>query len=164
MIPWPEFLRLVIQVLGRRIDQDPGQLAATSSPPNRSLFIVAGPGTWKSTALVLRWLKLVLVDDIEPESILATTFTRKAASKLRSRILGWGDRLREAVLACTSLDSTTQEGLRKLDFNRVVTGTLDTIAEEVLPTFRARGTQPPIPLKEFVANAIMQRSALWNGH
>jgi DNA helicase-2/ATP-dependent DNA helicase PcrA len=163
MILWPRFLDLVIQTLSRRIDEDPGQLQAISAPREMSLFLVAGPGTGKTTALVLRLLKLILVDDLEPGAILATTFTRKAAAELRSRVLGWGDRLRQGILADATVDEMTRRRLRRLDFNRLVTGTVDSIAQDLLTRFRPRGTQPPIPLDEFVANAIMQRSALWIG-
>ena len=51
------------------------------------LFIVAGPGTGKTACLTLRILKLILVDGVSPRGILATTFTKKAAAELRSRIL-----------------------------------------------------------------------------
>src|SRR5436309_1195394 len=67
-------------------DQD----AAVLAPPSPPVFIVAGPGTGKTTVLSLRVLKHVLVDGFSPDTIMATTFTRKAADELRSRILSWG--------------------------------------------------------------------------
>ena len=47
------------------------------------LYIMAGPGSGKSEVMVARALKLVLVDGVEPESIILTTFTVKAARNLQ---------------------------------------------------------------------------------
>ncbi|MBK6427806.1 MAG: UvrD-helicase domain-containing protein [Blastocatellia bacterium] len=69
---------------------DAQQHQAVSAPATMALFIVAGPGTGKTASLTLRILKLALVDGVPPRGILATTFTKKAAEELRSRILGWG--------------------------------------------------------------------------
>lgn len=165
MTSWPHFLSLVIdpQILNTRIDQDESQQAAVSADADESLFIVAGPGSGKTTVLTLRLLKLVFVDDVDPQAILATTFTKKAATELRSRILGWGNRIRHALLTDTAnvLSPELEDRLHRLDLNRITTGTLDSIAEQVLSDFREPGTQPPIPLDEFVANALMLRSGLW---
>ncbi len=163
MIPWSQFLSLVTDpnLLNRRIDQDSAQEDGVRASVDESLFIVAGPGSGKTTVLTLRVLKLIYVDSIDPRAILATTFTRKAAAELRSRILGWGDELRQAILATPSTTTALAEQLGKLDLNQVITGTLDSIAEQVLGDFREPGTQLPILLEEFVVNAMMQRSGLW---
>ena len=165
MIPWNRFLALVTDpnTLNRRIDRDQAQQDAIRADANQSLFIVAGPGSGKTTVLTLRVLKLIFVDGIDPAEILATTFTRKAAAELRSRILGWGDQLRRALLGDSASSSQLQNTLKRLDLNRVITGTLDSIVEQTLADFRASDTQPPILLEEFIARAIMQRAGLWNG-
>lgn len=168
MVPWSRFLALVVDtgVLGRHIDRDAGQHAAVSAAAGESLFIVAGPGSGKTTALALRVLRLVFVDRIDPKAILATTFTKKAATELRSRILSWGDQLRRAMLADPAILTSSpdlEEELRRLDLNRVTTGTLDSIAEQALADYREPGTQPPIPLDKFVADAQMLRLGLWRG-
>jgi DNA helicase-2/ATP-dependent DNA helicase PcrA len=62
-----------------------------------AVMVLAGPGTGKTTALALRVLKLIFVDRQDPGGILATTFTKKAAAELRSRILGWGDSLKRRL-------------------------------------------------------------------
>src|SRR5215208_1908784 len=141
MITWDCFLSLVIDtdVLGRRIDRDAGQYAAVSAAATESLFVVAGPGSGKTTALALRVLRLVFVDGVDPKGILATTFTRKAATELRSRILSWGDLLRRAILAdpaITTGSTGLEDELRRLDLNRIITGTLDSIAEQTLADYR----------------------------
>lgn len=154
MITWNDFCNLVTSTLGRTLDpnKDRNQWEAISAPLDESLFLVAGPGSGKTTVLALRILKFVFVDGVDPSTILATTFTRKAAAELRSRILGWGDKIRkELVLLRPSLKSQ----LEQLDLNRIVTGTLDSIAEEVMRDNRAPGTQPAIVIEEFVADALM---------
>lgn len=141
------FLDQVNTVLGKRLDSDQQQAVTVES--NKSLFLVAGPGSGKTTVLTLRVLKLVYVDGIEPDTILATTFTRRAADELRSRILGWGDILRRAL----AVHATPHQyaWLKQLDLNRIFTGTLDSVAEQVLRDFRTSGMPPPVVLDEFVA-------------
>src|SRR6478735_6934986 len=76
---------------------DDNQRDAVEKPVDAGLFIVAGPGSGKTTCLTLRILKLVLVDGVPPRGILATTFTVKAAEELRSRILSVGFQLLETL-------------------------------------------------------------------
>ena len=86
MLTYPEFVASVQAAIPRfnvhwlNAEQD----QAVSAPQNPPTFIVAGPGAGKTTVLVLRVLKLILVDQIPPTGIIATTFTRKAAGELRS--------------------------------------------------------------------------------
>ena len=49
-------------------------------------IILAGPGTGKTTVLTNRILYLIKEKNINPESILAITFTNKAALEMKSRI------------------------------------------------------------------------------
>ena len=163
MINWNDFERAVISNLNRNISRqsNPNQNDAIQAPLNQSLFIVAGPGSGKTTVIALRVLKLIFVDDIDPSNILVTTFTRKAAGELRSRILGWGDQLRHVFMQ-QSAYSHVRDQLRRLDFNRIITGTLDSIAEEILGDYRAPGTPPLIVIEDFVSNALMIQVGLFN--
>lgn len=68
------------------------QDAAVSALPSSPVFIVAGPGTGKTTVLALRVLKHIFVDGFPPESIMATTFTRKAAKELS--VKGFSEKLK----------------------------------------------------------------------
>lgn len=128
--------------------------------PNQPLFIVAGPGTGKTTCLSLRILKLILVDRVPPKSLLATTFTKKAAAELRSRILGWGFRILEALEADPTIPAETKLALKRLDINQVMTGTVDSLCEQLLRDYRDPGTQPPILADDFVAKTLLLREGL----
>ena len=163
MINWNDFENTVVSQLKRNISRqdNPEQNSAICSTPDKSLFIVAGPGSGKTTVIVLKVLKLIFVDDVDPSNILVTTFTKKAASELQSRILGWGDQLRKAFTKIPSYNSIKNR-LDRLDFNRVVSGTLDSIAEDILRDNRAPGNPPPVVIEDFVSNALMIRIGLFN--
>jgi ATP-dependent helicase/nuclease subunit A len=51
-----------------------------------SLLVRAGAGTGKTTVLVERFVKAVTEDEVGVESILAITFTEKAAAEMRTRV------------------------------------------------------------------------------
>ena len=53
---------------------------------DRSLLLSAAAGSGKTTVLVERFVRSVLEDDLAAESILAITFTDKAAGELRARV------------------------------------------------------------------------------
>ena len=52
-----------------------------------AVMVVAGPGTGKTTVLTLRIAKILLETQINPENILALTFTENAAHEMRKRLL-----------------------------------------------------------------------------
>ena len=61
------------------------QREAVSSPLENTL-ILAGAGSGKTRVLVHRIVWLIDVEQISPQSVLAVTFTNKAAAEMRSRI------------------------------------------------------------------------------
>jgi ATP-dependent DNA helicase UvrD/PcrA len=138
------------------------QKDAIEQKSNAPLFIVAGPGTGKTTCLTLRILKLIFVDGISPEGILATTFTKKAAEELRSRILSWGFRLIEEIEKDATISKKAKSIVSKLDINQVLTGTIDSICEQLLQDYRDPGTQPPILIDGFVGKTLLLREGLFN--
>jgi len=97
MIKLGDFIPLVRAAIPRFREEPPDdqQVRCMLSPSDAPLMIIAGPGSGKTTVLVLRALRFVFVDGIMPEEVVLTTFTRKAASELRSRLIEWGHLLGE---------------------------------------------------------------------
>src|SRR5262249_13200340 len=60
------------------------QLAAVEA--RGEVFVSAGAGTGKTTVLVERFVRAVRDDGLDVDSVLAITYTRKAAGELRARI------------------------------------------------------------------------------
>lgn len=134
---------------------NPQQVKCILFPTNKPLMIVAGPGTGKTTVLVLKALKLVFVDGIMPEQIILTTFTKKAAEEIRARLIEWGITLQEYL----NKNSKSSKDLKSVDINRFITGTLDSICEDVLTTYRDPGDPAVVLLESFVSNAFF----MWKG-
>ncbi|MCS7256914.1 MAG: UvrD-helicase domain-containing protein [Thermomicrobium sp.] len=71
------------------------------------LLVIAGPGAGKTEVMLRRAAYLILDRGIEPEAILLTTFTRKAAEELRVRLARFlGGRI-ERVLITTIMASAS---------------------------------------------------------
>lgn len=160
MISLDEFLEaLKLPLQGRYLDQEQREVVAY--PPDRPLIVVAGPGTGKTTAIAARALKMVFVDRFDPASIMLTTFTKRAAAELRSRVLGWGYAVRDEFSRLIR-DEQDLEYLSSLDVNRFITGTLDSLTEEILGKHRRPDIPPPVVLDQFVADGILLTSGLFD--
>lgn len=135
------------------------QRDAIAATRDRPLFVVAGPGTGKTTTLVLRALSFTFVDGISPEDILITTFTKKAGREIRSRLIEWGTDIREHLLGVAQAagDTAYAEFLSIVDVNRYVAGTLDSICEEAVRDMRGPNEAPPVVLDESAARALLAR-------
>lgn len=131
--------------------------------PHPPTFIVAGPGAGKTIVLVLRVLKLILVDQLVPSSVITTTFTRKAAGQLRSRILSWGYATVNLAIqnAHQAGDPQRVQWLRDIDVNAIRVGTLDSLAEEFLIECRTPGQITPTTIETFLARGLMRRQGFF---
>ena len=155
------FSTAVKETLERDLSGNPDQYRAVVAPQEKSLFLVAGPGSGKTTAIALRILKLIFVDDVPPEAVMATTFTRKAAGELRSRILQWGDQLRTRF---RSTAPGTKAQLDQLDLNRMTSGTLDSICQNIMTEFRNPGDTVPVVVEDFIAKGLLLRYGLFKDY
>ena len=142
-----QFLELAKRRAGRDLlDADnSAQWEAATYAGESVLQIVAGPGSGKTTAIVLRALRHVFVEVVLPESILITTFTRKAAKELRTRWLEWG----AAILKEVKSDN-------RPDLNKCMIDTLDSVAHRVLSDYRPIGEPSPM-VSETPASAVTLR-------
>ena len=130
----------------RALNQE--QRRAVAHPTERVLQIVAGPGSGKTTVLILRGLRLVFVDGIMPEQILVVTFTKKAARELRSRWLRYGEAIKSAI-----------GGLGRIDLNRCQIGTLDSIAQQALTDYHPPGGTAPVVMDKAASLLALRRFA-----
>src|SRR5262245_42460625 len=70
-----------------------------------TMFIQAGAGTGKTTAIVNRIVKLLATGRVRMDRLAAITFTESAAAELRNRI-------REALGVAASSDQPSEEAAR----------------------------------------------------
>ena len=160
MISYEEFEDIVVNILKRDISSNHDQKNAIISKENEGLFIVAGPGSGKTTVIVLKILKYIFVDDVKPNEILATTFTKKAADELYSRILGWGDEIKNHLIDNAGDDFDLLMAINRIDFNQITLGTTDSIAQELLRVHKEPGTNQEEVIEEFVAKFAMVKILL----
>ncbi len=166
MISYKEFEEIVVNILKRDIISNKQQKEAILAPVNESLFIVAGPGSGKTTVMVLKILKYIFVDDIKTDEIISTTFTRKAADEIYSRLLSWGDEIKKYILKnntnCDDFNEISKKLVKidKIDFNQILIGTIDSVAEELMKIHKDPGTNLPIVIEKFISKSAMINAGL----
>ncbi|MBZ4418754.1 UvrD-helicase domain-containing protein [Myxococcus sp. RHSTA-1-4] len=110
------------------------------------LWIIAGPGTGKTHTLVWLVLKRLLVDRVAPERVFLTTFTRKAATELESRL----------VLSRQKLVDAKVPGADGFEVTQLCIGTLHSLCSRILqdvrypPAFRIRVLEDEMAQQFFV--------------
>ena len=144
MISQDKFIDLVVNVLKRDIDGNLNQKEAILSSVGESQYLVAGPGSGKTTVIVLKVLKYIFVDDIHPSKIIVTTFTNKAANELKTRTINWA----ESIINYLDLDYD-------FNLNDIIIGTLDSIAEECISKY-----EDVEVIDKFTSSAIMMQTLL----
>lgn len=134
------------------------QARARALDPRGSWLVQAPAGSGKTELLVQRILALLAIVD-EPERIVATTFTVKAANEMRSRVMRALDDVRSGTaarsphhaqtlaLAAAALARDSERGWQLLAFpGRLDLGTLDALAARIAqqaPVASALGRLPP---------------------
>ena len=87
--------------------------------PEKTMAISAGAGSGKTRVLVERYIRIVLDGLAEIDEILAITFTKKAASELKSRVR---ERLQEVFQSGKGEKKIIAEkALRKIDSSPIST-------------------------------------------
>jgi DNA helicase-2/ATP-dependent DNA helicase PcrA len=122
LITTPELLETVERDTGRKLNTEQKQAISHDNGP---LWVLAGPGSGKTEVLVLRCLKVALVDEVEPRSIILTTFTEKAARALQERLLS-----RKAAV------QRKFRSVANVNVSDIRVGTLHSIANDIMHEFR----------------------------
>jgi ATP-dependent helicase/nuclease subunit A len=97
--------------------------------PSQNIVLEASAGTGKTRVLVERYVNLLLAG-VDPDNILAITFTRKAAAEMRQRIV---ERLREASRS-SQLDAKRWRDLRER-LSDIAISTIDAFCLSLLREF-----------------------------
>ena len=117
-----------------------------------TLFVDAGAGSGKTSALVSRVQELVVTDGIPIEQIAAVTFTERAAAELRDRLRA---RL-EAAARHTTTETTRERAEAALDgLDLAAIGTLHSFAQRILTEHPIEAGIPPlIEVLDEVASSV----------
>jgi len=94
------------------------------------LWVIAGPGSGKTEVLILRCLRLMYVDEVNPRAIFMTTFTEKAARELQDRLVSYG-----------AWVASQAEEAQDVDISHVRVGTLHSLCNDIMHEFRYEGYQ-----------------------
>lgn len=121
-----EMLEIIQPVLGYQIDQEQLDVIEHNIGP---LWVVAGPGSGKTEVLVIRTLKLIFVDNVDPKSIIITTFTEKAAKNLFDRILNYASYIYQRY---PNLE-------RQIDIHSLRIGTLHSLCSDIMLEYKYPG-------------------------
>ena len=113
-------------LVGYNLSPDQETAVKTISGP---VLVSAGPGSGKTETLVARTLRLIIVDKVPPQSIVLTTFTRKAARQML-------DRLSQRLIVLKSKYPKIPE-IQRAELQGIRLGTVHSIAEELLSEVRS---------------------------
>jgi ATP-dependent exoDNAse (exonuclease V) beta subunit len=106
-----------------------------------TLFVAAGAGSGKTTALIDRVLALVISGDCELEGIAAITFTEKAAAELRDKLRRGLEQLLNEPATPDDDRDRVRVALEQLDGAAI--GTLHAFAQRILSEHPIEAGLPP---------------------
>jgi len=133
------------------IDQ-PARDRITNHGLDETLFVEAGAGTGKTTALVGRIVSLVIERNVPVTRIAAITFTEAAAAELKDRVRAELER-RLAGTSDPALETTIQGALDDLD--GAAMQTLHAFAQRILSLYPLEAGLPPqITVADDIRSAI----------
>ena len=128
------------------------------------LLIVAGPGTGKTYTLTQRIFHLIETKKINPEHILAVTFTRKAAQEMRTRLMSLLNRIDKPPLI------TTFHGLcwRLIKENYIKTRPFEIITpddrfmilKDAMDLVQKRGIKLSVSMKVFMDEIVAAKQSI----
>lgn len=118
-----ELKQIIEPILRHSISEEQAEIIQHSNGP---LWVIAGPGSGKSEVLVIRTLKLIFVDNINPKSIIITTFTEKAARNLFERILNYASYIFQNYPALS----------RVIDINSLRVGTMHGLCNDIMLEYK----------------------------
>lgn len=107
--------------------------------PLGPLWVIAGPGSGKTETAIIRCLRLMYVDRVNPRSIFLSTFTDKAARELQDRL--------SAYSAWISFRAQAES--EAIDVSHVRVGTLHSLCNDIMHEFRYSGYQNYRLMDEF---------------
>lgn len=149
-------------------------MAHSPRNPYRSCIVDASAGTGKTYQLSRRFLFLVAAH-AEPSEILTITFTRKARSEMRARIVAFASELASDRLAQQEFDNEINDYYRQVSDNyqppksgkvvgekifnqsqRLKISTFDSLFREWIASFASQGFAVPYPFKMISAEKIVE--------
>lgn len=106
-------------VNGFELDLDEQQYAAVVAPVDSPVLVLAGAGSGKTRVLTMRVVHLIK-SGVRPESLVVTTFTRKAADELKERLVPLIGKEVAGSVMCNTIHGVCLAMLREEDMAREV--------------------------------------------
>lgn len=122
------------------LDQDTRNLI-TLEGLDQTLFVEAGAGSGKTSALVERIVNLVIVEGIRLSSVAAITFTEAAAAELQARIRVRFEQMRDDTDLDVAQRDRANEAIADADLAAI--STLHGFASRILSEFAVAAGLPP---------------------
>jgi DNA helicase-2/ATP-dependent DNA helicase PcrA len=129
-------LKALESLPGRNIKVSKAQMDVVNHDEG-PLWIIAGPGSGKTEVLVLRCLKLLLVNRVDPRAIIVTTFTEKAGKNLQDRLILYKEHIAKRF-----------PSVKDVDLTQLRVGTLHSLCNDILLEYRFPGYRNCRPMDD----------------